>query len=111
MTESHFSKEQLDILNQRANLLGPDRIKAVENEWPQLIAKMRLAMEQALPASSPEVVQLARRWQELVELFTGGDPGIRSSLERSYQENPERGEAVGIDGDLWRYVHAAMTHL
>jgi hypothetical protein len=35
---------------------------------------------------SPEVLALARRWQGLVNEFTGGDPGIERSVGRLWKE-------------------------
>lgn len=111
VAEKYFTPEQLETLKKRAEILGPELIQNVENEWPELIAKVRAAMEQNLPPESPEVAVLAQRWRELVELFTGGDPTIEQSTVRHYQEQPEKGLQMGIDANLWAYIGAAIKAL
>jgi hypothetical protein len=65
--------------------------------------------------ASDEVRALAERAGALVEDFTGGDPGIRASLQRMYQA--EGGVAVinrhggGMDQELWNYCGRAMAAL
>nr|WP_302104571.1 TipAS antibiotic-recognition domain-containing protein [Polycladomyces sp. WAk] len=52
---------------------------------------------------------MARRWKELVEMFTGGDPGIRQSLQRMYEENPDFGAQMGLDQEIFAYIGKAMA--
>jgi DNA-binding transcriptional MerR regulator len=54
--------------------------------------------------ADPRVHQLAERWRELVEQFTGGDPGIASSLRSYYDDNPN---ARGMSPELMAYVRRA----
>ncbi|WP_246512195.1 TipAS antibiotic-recognition domain-containing protein [Polycladomyces abyssicola] len=51
---------------------------------------------------------MAHRWKELVEMFTGGDPGIRQSLQRMYEENPDFGAQMGLDQEIFAYISKAM---
>jgi hypothetical protein len=54
------------------------------------------------------VQQLARRWQELVREFTGGDPGITKSLGRVWQEETTvHGMDTGPMRQLMGYVQKA----
>lgn len=106
--ERHYTPEQLDRLDTRAAELGEEAIREVEEEWPRLIARVREAMEAGVDPSSDEVRALARRWGELVEMFTGGDPGIRESLGRAYREEGDLGRAVGLDRELLEYVSRAQ---
>jgi TipAS antibiotic-recognition domain len=58
----------------------------------------------------PRVQELARRWSELVEAFTGGDPGIRGSLQRMYEERgPERASRGVVSAELAAYVAEAQS--
>jgi hypothetical protein len=53
--------------------------------------------------------EVARRWTELIELFTQGDPEILDSLKTMYEEEgPERASRGQVDADLMRYVGEAI---
>ncbi len=82
----HYTPEQLDQLKERAEGYGEAQMRAFEAEWAELIAKVQAESDAGTPANDPEVQKLAKRWMELVEAFTGGDPGIRQSLDRVWQE-------------------------
>lgn len=69
-------------------------------------------MARGTDPASPEVQHLARRWHELVEMFTGGDPAIRASLNQLYQDQPDIAEGQGgmrMDPALMAYVGKAMA--
>jgi hypothetical protein len=83
MYEKHYSAEQLRALEKRAEELGPDRIRQVEQqEWPSLIAEVRAAMGRGVDPASDEAAALAERRMGLVAEFTGGDPGIAKGVQR-----------------------------
>ena len=84
--EKHYTAGQLEQLGRRRQELGEDRIQEVEAEWPRLIAQVEAEMEAGTDPTDERVQELARRWMELVEEFTGGDPGIRQSLGNVWQE-------------------------
>ena len=52
------------------------------------MAEVRAEMDRGTDPSDPRVQRLAERWTGLVREFTGGNPGIESSLRRMYQEEP-----------------------
>lgn len=106
--ERHYPPEQLERLEARAADLGEEAIREVEAEWPRLIARVREAMGAGIDPSSAEVRALARRWAELVEMFTGGDPEIRKGLARAYRQEEGLGGAVGLDRELLEYVARAQ---
>jgi hypothetical protein len=54
------------------------------------------------------VQALARRSDELIEMFTGGDPGIRASLQRLYEDQgPERASRGMATPELQEYLRRA----
>jgi hypothetical protein len=59
------------------------------------------------------VQALARRSAELIAMFTGGDPGIRASLQRLYEDlGPERASHGVATPELQDYLtraHAARA--
>jgi MerR family transcriptional regulator, thiopeptide resistance regulator len=108
--EKYYTPEQLAELKQRAEALGAEKIHSVEAEWPQLIASMKQAMEQGKDPQSPEVQGLARRWQELIDMFTGSNPGIAVSLNNAYEGEPQFGAQMGLDAGLMAFVGKALGH-
>lgn len=109
MYEKYYSREQLEQLGRRGDELGPDRMREVQEEWPRLIAAVREEMAKGTEPTAEPMLSYARRWRELIELFTGGDPGIAASLGRMYREEPAAGERAGLDPDVMQYVGRAMA--
>jgi hypothetical protein len=68
-------------------------------------------MEKDTPPESSVVVQLANRWQEFTNKFTGGDPEIVKAAERFHAENPNNPLQYGVDGELYKYIKKAMSHI
>ena len=59
------------------------------------------------PASEP-VQALARRWKELVNEFTGGDPGIHASLTQMYQNEENIGGMNSVERQtMFDYIQRA----
>ncbi len=102
-----LAKQKAEI-KKRGEQLGEEHIRQVEAEWPQLIARVRAEMDAGTDPADPRVQALARRWQELVAEFTGGDPGIQQELNRMYQQEASVRERSGIDFALMEYVQKAM---
>lgn len=89
--EKHYTAEQLEQLEGRRRELGEKRIREVEAEWPRLIGQVEEEMKAGTDPANERVQELARRWMELVEGFTGGDAGISQSLGNVWQDE----ESVG----------------
>jgi len=109
MFEKHFTPEQLQEIQARGQQIGPERIREVEAEWPRLIAQVRAAMEKGTDPASPEVQDLARRWQELLREFTGGNPALQRGLNAMYAKEQEVSSRTGIDPALMDYISKAFA--
>jgi DNA-binding transcriptional MerR regulator len=108
MFEKYYTPEQMADLKQRGEQLGAAHVQEVESEWPRLMAEVQAAMEQGTDPADERVQQLARRWQELVQEFTGGDPGITKSLGRVWQEETTvHGMDTGPMRQLMGYIQKA----
>jgi DNA-binding transcriptional MerR regulator len=91
MFEKYYTPEQLQQLERRRSELGEDAIKAAEQEWQEIFAKLRELREAGVEPAAPEAQAVGERAFELIQMFTGGDAGITASLQRMYaQESPER---------------------
>lgn len=109
MIEKYYTPEQLARLTKRAEEVGPERIAEVEAEWPALIAEVQDARDRGADPEGPEVRELARRWLGLVREFTGGDPGITSSLKNLWQsESTVHGMDTGPMKELMAFLSPAM---
>jgi len=113
--ERYYTPEQLEQLALRREKVGEERIREVQQEWAELFAAYERAMRSGLDPASEQVLALARRSEALIGEFTGGDPGIESSLGRMYRE--EGGENVlarhGMHTapELWDYMAQARRAL
>ena len=110
--EKYLTPEQMQTVRRRGEELGAERIEAVQNEWPKVIAGMQAAMTLGKDPASEEVQSLARRWRALVREFTGGDAGIQRSMGTMFRENAEEMRAkTGIDPALMTYACNAIALL
>jgi DNA-binding transcriptional MerR regulator len=108
MFEKYYTPEQLEQLEQRRQALGEDAIKAVETGG-ELFAALREHRLNGTDPSDPAVQQLSRRAGVLVEMFTGGDPGIRDSLQRMYEQEGPRAARGMADAEDLAYLEAARA--
>ena len=99
-----FTAEEEAKLASRREELGEEAIAQGENEWPALIASARAHMEAGTPPNDPEVQKIAKRWNELVEMFTGGDQQIANKVKDAYDDSPGFAAEMGLDADLFAYV-------
>jgi DNA-binding transcriptional MerR regulator len=110
MFEKYYTPEQLQRLEERRQQFGPEQIKAVEDEWKELYARVREHRERGTDPADPAVQALVTRSGELIKLFTGGDPGIEASLKRMYeQEGPQRASRGVADPEDLAYLEAARA--
>ncbi|MEA2239307.1 MAG: MerR family transcriptional regulator, thiopeptide resistance regulator [Thermoanaerobaculia bacterium] len=106
--EKYYTKEQLEELEQRKGVLGADAIKAVEQEWPQLLAKVRTEMENNTDPADPRVQALAKRWMELLQAFSGGNREIEKSAANMYRSEPATAQQYGVDPKMFPYIQKAI---
>lgn len=109
-----YSEEEMQIIKTQGETIGQEGIVAVEGEWPFLMEKMKAQIEKGAPADDPETQKLAKRWKELVEMFTGGNPQIAAKLKDMYTKNPDAGKTFGgphFDPQMMEYVQKAIALL
>ena len=112
MFEKYYTPDQLDYLKKRGEMLGEERIRQSQTEWQELIAAVRAAKEEGVDPAGERMQALAQRWKDLIEAFTGGDPGIAQSLKTMYQqEGAEKASRGMVDADLSAFVGKAMESL
>ncbi len=112
MLEQYYTPEQLESLRQRQELLGEEQIRQVQADWQNLFEQVRVEMAKGTDPTSEPVKALARRSIELIQEFTGGDPGIEQSLNRMWQqEQPEVVSRGMVDTAVMEYLAKARAAL
>ena len=110
MFEKHYTPEQLQQLNERADAVGTERIAQVQQEWANLFAEFdrhRTAGDAPEDAALRPLVERARA---LIGEFTGGDAGTRASLNEAIAENRDAtASAWSVSPDLNAYYFGAMN--
>jgi DNA-binding transcriptional MerR regulator len=105
MRERYYTPEQLDQLEQRRQALGEDAIKDVEREWGEIFATLKQEMDKGTDPADPRLRPIGERSRELLDMFTGGDPGIQASLKRMYEtEGPEKASRGMADPAVFEYL-------
>lgn len=80
LIQKHYDAETLEALRQR-----PYDQAAATKAWEQVTADWKAAMEKGDPTTA-EAMDVARRWSELIEQFTGGDPKIFAMLQATWKD-------------------------
>ena len=108
--ERYYTPEQLEQLAERAGALGEEGMQRAQDEWAALIAEVEAERLAGTDPADPKLDPLVARWTALVEQFTGGDPGIRASLQRLYDtEGPERASQGVVNAETMAYAGRAMA--
>ena len=107
MFEKHYTPEQLEQLQKRREALGDNAVRQGQKDWEDLITQVRSAVEEGTPPESDRGRALAERWSNLIEQFTGGDAGIRDSLQEAYAAEPQSWEQFGIYPSMREWIGQA----
>ena len=108
--EKHYTPEQLDQLAQRREALGEDGMAKAQQDWADLIAEVEASRAAGTDPADPPVQALVDRWDGLVEQFTGGDPGIRETLNRMYTaEGVEKASRGAVSVEMQEYLARARA--
>ena len=97
--------DQLAELERRREALGEDKIREVEQEWADIFATLKTEMESGTDPADPKLRPIGARSRELLEMFTGGNPGIEKSLKTMYEtEGPEKASRGMADPAVFAYL-------
>lgn len=110
--ERYYTPDQLERLGRRAEALGPEGLEEGQRAWAELFDDLEKARREGVSPRDPRVQALAGRGAGLIKAFTGGDPGIRASLERMYREGGGQkvmhGHGMGVSPEVMSYFQEAM---
>jgi MerR family transcriptional regulator, thiopeptide resistance regulator len=95
---------------------SPELQQRVSKQWMDLIADVEAALKTGESPSSPKAQALARRWKELVEAFTGGDPEVTTGVGKLWADKanwPDHAkqwaQPFRITGEMWAFISKAMA--
>jgi MerR family transcriptional regulator, thiopeptide resistance regulator len=112
MLEKYYTPEQLETLKHRRELLGEEAMRQGQANWQELIEQVQTEMNNGTNPASESVKALAQRWLDLIEEMTGGDDGIRRSLNTMYQEEGSEIVTQGaVNAAMSAYIGGAITAL
>ena len=111
LSKKYFTPEQMQKIQEKRDEAGREHLERGQEEWAELIALIRAEMDQGTDVSDPKVQSLARRWQDLVERSSLGDPAIRDAMKRLWEEQGDKLAAqFGEKYDsrpIWGYITKA----
>jgi hypothetical protein len=88
--EQYYTPEQREQIKARGEKADWDEIGRNQKEWSQILGDAEAEMKAGTAPSDERVQRLARRYNELnswfAQGFTGGDPGLKESLNRVWEE-------------------------
>lgn len=110
MFEKHYTPEQLEKLKQRREAVGDARIAEVQQEWARLFAEVQRHLDIDTPPDAPELDGVVRKAETLIAEFTGGDGGLRASLDTAVRQQPADAYAAwGLSPELGAYYGMMMA--
>jgi DNA-binding transcriptional MerR regulator len=104
MHQRYYTPDQLEQLEQRRRSLGEEAIRDGEREWGEIFATLRSEMEAGTDPADPKLRPIAERGRELLAMFTGGDEGIKQSLNEMWtNEDPAKLSHGMVDADTMAF--------
>jgi DNA-binding transcriptional MerR regulator len=109
MLDKYYTPEQLQQLEKLKAQHTEEQHLQYHRDWAELIEAAKAEKEKGTDPSDPRMQEIATRWRELIDLFTGGDEALLGSLKTMFdEEGPERASRGSIDAELMEYVGQAL---
>jgi MerR family transcriptional regulator, thiopeptide resistance regulator len=84
--EKYYSPEGREALQERIKTWTPELQSEINVKWQQLFAEIQQAIDSRLPLDSPEAKALGKRWFQLGEAFTQGNPELRDGIRKAFAD-------------------------
>lgn len=102
MYDNYFSHEEL----QQLPLLSD---AAVEQEWKELVARVRAVKDAGASPDDAQAQALATQWMVKLVRDTGAHPGLFARLNDMHAQEPSMQATTSIDADLMQFIIAAFN--
>lgn len=109
--KEYFTQEQISRMKKHYGKLNNIEADRLANSWNELNSSLQSEMEKGTSVDNPKVIELAKRWKEEMDFFTGGDTGIMHSAERYYTDNPHAAKGSGMSGELYKYIKDVLSNI
>lgn len=80
-------------------------------EWPPLLARVRVAMDEGHAPDSPQARELALAWFDLFRSFAGDRPATQQKIRQALQDEPALRQSGMVDERMRAFISAAMQAL
>ena len=104
LIRKHFDPETAQTLASR-----PFDQAAISRAWNEVIADAKAALAAGDP-TTPQAMDVARRWNDLVGQFTGGDPKLAERTAGVWRDafaDPAAASKLPFGPDLMAFIHKA----
>ncbi len=109
--KEYFTQEQINRMKMHYDKLNNLEAHDIANSWSQIISSLQSEMEHGTSVDNPRVMELAERWKQGMDFFSGGDNGIIYSAESYYADNPNAAKGSGMTGELYKYIKDALSNI
>jgi MerR family transcriptional regulator, thiopeptide resistance regulator len=109
--KEYFTQEQINSMKMNYNKINNIEADKIAKNWSQLISLLQAEMEKGTSVDDPRAMELAEKWKQGMDFFTGGDMGIIYSAERYYAENPYAAKGSGMSGELYKYIKDILSNI
>lgn len=75
--------------------------------WPELIAALRTALDDGVPADDPSVQAMAQRWMAMFRQYAGDAPTTHAKIRQAYAEEADLRRGSAVDDALLEYLREA----
>lgn len=109
ISDKYFTPEDAEKLQQRKY-----HQPAITAQWNELFEKAKAFVTADADPASADVQDLARRWNALVEQFTGGDDGLRQKVRAVWKEamqDPKIAPVIPFTPEVSAFMGKALEHL
>ena len=113
-SKKYYSEAARAKIEERHKDWTPELQERVTKQWIDLIADVERAISEGENPSTPRAKELARRWRELVEGFTGGDPEVLQGLRNVWSDRAnwpdhakQQAQPFRITREMWEFIAKA----
>jgi hypothetical protein len=85
MFERHLPPDHQGWFQRRREHLGEDGWRTAVSRWPDLISRVRTEIDDDTDPAHPRAQQLLAEWEDLVTVFLGDDPGVRTAVVQGWR--------------------------
>lgn len=104
--EKYLTLAEIEELNSHAMAAKHE----IENDWPEMVKKLRAFMDQKVPADNEDVTEFIILWTKMLERLVGNNPNLLLKVH-SMSSETEMQIQRGISPAMMEYLGEAMSAL